>query len=238
MNNIEEEISEIISEAERILESDGNYSGAIELLSWAEQRLLTPDSGIGDESFFRLLSSILGHRAVYLKLWYDSTGNDYLLEKLDITVYRGINLKISDSDKATFYLRFGDLEMIRNNLINAEKQYRKAYELVILSGRIDKSGEFLGNWAASLTNLNRPKEAVKKLREALKSSRAHPVECPWHNLNIISGHYRSLAKACLKAGKYGTSIRALWKYWHLADILDKKYQKPERKKQFYSMFKK
>ncbi len=233
MENVLEEVTLLIDKAERIRETYANYFVSLIYLRRAEKILSDHRKDMGETQFNDKLSSILGHTALTYKKLYEQRKERRFLHKLEIVLLRGLELDIVESDKATFHMRYGDLFTIRKKFEEAEESYRKAYEKVEDGHR---HGEFLGHWADSIVNLSRYEDGIAMLKVALQHAETYPAPRDWHNKIIICGHLGRLAKAYLKNRQYGEALKSLWKYWRLADELDKKYHKPERKNQLFQMF--
>lgn len=230
MANIDE-ISEMIREAEERRES-GNITGALVLLNSAEQRLA--EGGFDDRTYNSTLSVALSHTAICFKHLFQNTGDPVNLDKMDHVLYRGVILDIPFNERATFILRFGDLETMRKDYKKAHEYYQRAYDLVEDSYR---RGEFLGHLGDSFTDLGQYEKAISCLHEALDLAEKFPAPRNWHQLIIICGQYGRLAKAHMRRGDYLKAFGFVWKYWQIANTLEKKFQMPQRKQQLYNMFK-
>ena len=213
-----------IREAERICE-EGHPRDAMEILD----RVIEFTRKNGDPE---TESSALGYKIVCLKHIYQNTRDEKVLQQMHGYIKLGMILPISAQSKAVFHLRLGDVYTAKQDYKSAERSYRKAAWLV----RRDKVmyPEYLGHYAESKAMNGKSQRAIIMILIALqKVEEAKNNFRPFHYLILVSGLYARLAKASIKARKFGLAVNALFQGYTRAWWLAIRYKMPQRRKQYH-----
>lgn len=216
-------VDEMLEHAELIREN-GDSEQAISILTEAIRLAQRMDDRV-------LTARALGHRIVCYKHLWQNLGLQKYLRLMQEDIDRGLALDVESKHRAAFYLRKADIHASCGESVEAEENYRQAYQLVGKGNYTE--GEYLGHWAESLVDVGRAREAVYLLLKAIlivTSDRKIPA---WHRLIVHSGLYGRLSKAAWKARKPVTAIIALGKCWTMSRRLARDYNMPQRLKQFH-----
>ncbi len=180
---------------------------------------------------YQSVGSALGHRIVCFKHLFQNGGGDGLLRNIQQDIQQGLALPIPEADKAVFYLRSGDVHMLRGDLSAAESAYSKAYEVVLKGTHTE--AEYLGHWAEAKALNGKCAEAIRLIKQARDHMKTCPNVRPFHRVTIVSGLEARMVRASLKCKRYGLAITSFVHGYGLAWWLKIYYRMPQRLNQYH-----
>jgi tetratricopeptide (TPR) repeat protein len=213
-----------IEQAE-ILREHGDTAGALSMLT----AIISEASEAQD---YQSLASALGHCIVCFKHLFQNGGGEDHLRGMEQDIEQGFGLPIPEAGKAVFYLRLGDVQMLRGNLPAAEAAYSKAYEVVSKGDHTE--AEYLGHLAEAKAFNGKCAESIELLNQALAYMKTCPNVRPFHRVVIVSGLKARMIRAALKCGRYELAISSFVYGYAQAWWLKVNYRMPQRLNQYHS----
>lgn len=223
---------QLIRKAEKVRE-EGDPWGSQDLLNKADGEIFKLRGYVHDEKLNILCTEMLGQEIVNYKHLYQNEAKDIYLGDMERLIKHGLNLNVPDEYKAVFHLRTGDVLTSRGDLVNAEKSYQKACELVKDQNN-HITAEYLGHLSEAKSDIGQVGIAVQlgtlglQIMDRLKGS----IE-DWRWLVIASGLHGRLAKSAWKNRNltlaFTSGVQSFW----MSVVLAIRHKKPQRLKQYF-----
>ena len=227
---------QLIRKAEKVRE-EGDPWGSLDLLSEADIEIFRLRGYVEDTKLNILCTETLGQEIVSYKHLFQNEGEDEYrheyLGYMNSAIEQGLKLDVPEKYKAVFHLRTGDVLTSRGDLVNAEKSYQKAYELVQEQNN-HTTAEYLGHLSEAKSDIGQAETAVQlgklglQMMKRLKGS----VE-DWRWLVITSGLHGRLAKCAWKNRNRTLAFTSGTQMFWMSVVLAIRHKKPQRLKQFF-----
>ena len=212
-----------ITEAE-LLRENGHIKPSKILLS--KQILRAAEIG-NDE----LKASALAQQIINFKHLYQNTKEYFHLVEMQVLIAEGMDLELSNAQKAVFHLRKGDLQTFNCNYDKAHFEYKTA--LKNTKSHTLEHAEYLCHFGESYIPLGEYDKARLCIRGALEAMKKVTEIRDWHRLVVESRMWGCYSKVCLHQFRIILALKYAKKYWLMARELRDKHGKAQRLNQFY-----
>lgn len=177
-------------------------------------------------------TSALGHRIVCNKLMYRHDPNPVYLKKMEEDCLTGINLPVSDEQRAVFFLRLGDLLELKGRFEEAKRQIETAYKYV-KKGGIEEV-EYLGHLGIALYHTKLKSTAFTILENAINKASKVSDFREFHMLIVLSKINAWLCRVAFVDHSPIAGLKAFCRGYFQAWKLRIKYKMPERLLEYHN----